>query len=104
MRSLAPALVCLALAATSTHAQSGRTVPQPKSAASRQLTPAAVQNNPLALIQNFAVEDLQAALADAKAQTPPDTAAANCYTALLAVVQSNVANPLPAGPGIFQAL
>jgi len=69
-----------------------------------KLTTAAVQSNPLALIKTFTVADLQAALADAKAQTPPDTAAANCYAALLTVVQSNVANPLPAGPGIFQAL
>ena len=69
-----------------------------------KLTAAQVQANPLALIQQFSVNDLQAALADANAQTPPDAAAAACYTALLTVVQSKVANPLPAGPGIFQAL
>jgi hypothetical protein len=104
MRSLAPALLCLALVTMTAHAQSGRTVPQPKPAASKQLTTAAVQSNPLALIKTFTAEDLQAALADAQAQMPPDTAAATCYAALLTVVQSNVANPLPAGPGIFQAL
>jgi hypothetical protein len=106
MRNLAPTLLCLALAAMPAQAQSGKTVPvpQPKPAASKPLTTAAVQSNPLALIKTFTAEDLQAALADAQAQNPPDTAAANCYTALLTVVQSNVANPLPAGPGIFQAL
>jgi hypothetical protein len=106
MRSLAPAIICLALVTVPAHAQSGKTVPvpQPRPAASNQLTPAAVQNNPLALIKTFTAADLQAALADAQAQNPPDTAAASCYAALLTVVQSNVANPLPAGPGIFQAL
>lgn len=72
--------------------------------ATSKLTATEVQQNPLALLQQFTVGDLEAALADANAQTPPDTAAAACYKALLAVVQSNVADPLPAGPGIFQAL
>lgn len=63
-----------------------------------------VQANPIALIQKFTVSDLQAALADAQGQTPPDTVAAACYTALIPVVQSGVANPLPSGPGLFQAV
>ena len=62
------------------------------------------QQNPLAVLQQFTVADLQAALADAKAQTPPDTVAANCYTALIPFVQSQVQNPLPSGAGVFQAL
>ena len=66
------------------------------------LTTAAVQQNPLVLLQKFSVDDLNAALADAQAQTPPDSTAVNCYTALIPIVQSNVANPLPAGPGVFQ--
>ena len=71
---------------------------------SAPLSATQVQENPLLLVKNFTVGDLQAALADANAQTPPDTAAAACYSALLTVVQSNVASPLPAGPGLFQAL
>ncbi len=78
--------------------------PATSAPAAGQLSATQVQQNPLLLIKNFAVSDLQAALADANAQTPPDTSAAACYTALIAVVQSNVANPLPAGPGLFQAL
>jgi hypothetical protein len=62
------------------------------------------QQNPLVVLQQFAVADLQAALADATAQTPPDTVAAACYTALIPFVQSQVQNPLPAGAGVFQAL
>jgi hypothetical protein len=83
-----------AAAATKAGAQSG----------SSALTMTQVQQNPLALLAQFTIGDLQAALADANAQTPPDTAAAACYAALLTVVQSKVADPLPSGPGIFQAL
>jgi hypothetical protein len=75
----------------------------PKSKAG-QITATQVQQNPLLLLQTFTVTDLQAALADANAQTPPDIDAAACYTALLPIIQSNLANPLPAGPGVFQAL
>ncbi len=71
---------------------------------SAKLTATAVQNNPLLLLQQFTENDLNAALADANAQTPPDTAAAACYTALLAVAKTPGVNPLPAGPGVFQAL
>jgi hypothetical protein len=69
-----------------------------------KLTAAAAQKNPVAVLQAFSVSDLQAALADAQAQTPPDTTAANCYQALITVIQNPVANPLPAGPGLFQLL
>lgn len=69
-----------------------------------QLTVAQAQTNPIALLQKFTVSDLQAALTDAQGQTPPDTTAASCYQALIPIVQSNVANPLPAGPGVFQAV
>lgn len=69
-----------------------------------QLTVQQVQTNPLLLITQFTTADLQAALADANAQTPPDTAGAACYTALLAVVSSPAANPLPSQAGIFEAL
>ena len=73
-----------------------------KPAARQQLTTTQVQENPLLLLQNFTEADLQAALADATANN--DTAAVNCYTALLGIIKTGVANPLPAGPGLFQAL
>ena len=73
-------------------------------ATTAKLTTAQAIANQVALLQSFTVDDLQAALADAQAQTPPDTIAANCYSALIPVVQSNLANPLPAGLGGFQAL
>lgn len=62
------------------------------------------QQNPLIVVRQFTIADLQAALADAQAQSPPDTVAANCYTALIPFVQSQAQNPLPAGAGVFQAL
>ena len=72
--------------------------------AAKQLTPSAVQQNPFAMLQQFSAADLTAALADANAQTPPDQTSAQCYTALLALVNSPVNSPLPAGPGAFQLL
>lgn len=60
------------------------------------------QANPALVLQQFTLADLQAALADAQGQTPPDTIAANCYQALITVVMSPAVNPLPAGPGAFQ--
>jgi hypothetical protein len=74
------------------------------SPASGKLPATTVQQNPFALIKQFSVDDLNAAILDAQSQNPPDTAAITCYTALLTVVNTNVANPLPASPGAFQAL
>jgi hypothetical protein len=71
------------------------------------LTQAAVQANPLCLLKQFSVNDLNAALADANAQTPPDTTSAQCYTALLALVNNpnNTLSQLLTPPqGIFSAL
>ena len=65
---------------------------------------AQAQANPLLVVQQFTVDDLNAAIADANAQTPPDTVADGCYQALLPIVQGGVANPLPASPGVFQAM
>ena len=82
-------------------------VPLPKAApagAKARPTVAQAQQNPLLVLQQFTVSDLQAALADAQAQTPPDVTAANCYTALIPFVQSQAINPLPSGAGAFQAL
>lgn len=77
--------------------------PAPPPAAPGKLSTSAVQQNPLALLQQFSVADLQAAITDANAQTPPDTVGANCWTALLTIVQSDVANPFPTTPGVFAA-
>jgi hypothetical protein len=80
---------------------------QPKTTAAKpvaKLTTAQAQSNPLQVLQTFTVSDLQAALADAQAQTPPDTVSAACYSALIPVVQSNLQNPLPSSLGAFQAL
>jgi hypothetical protein len=63
-------------------------VPQPRPAPSSALTPNAVQTNPLQLLQKFSVDDLNAALADAQAQNPPDDTAIQCYSALIPMVQS----------------
>lgn len=68
----------------------------------RQVTKAQAMANPLTVLQTFTADDLNAALADAKANN--DTAAVNCYSALLPIVQSGVANPLPTGLGGFRLL
>ncbi len=82
--------------------------PQPRAVAgtpktSSKMTQAAAQQNPAAVLQQFTLSDLQAALADAQAQTPPDTIAANCYSELITVVQSPAINPLPSQLGAFTA-
>ena len=75
-----------------------------QAAVSGKPTVTQAQQNPLIVVRQFTIADLQAALADAQAQTPPDTVAVNCYTALIPFVQSQAQNPLPAGAGVFQAL
>lgn len=65
------------------------------------LTQSAATANPLLVLQQFTLTDLQAALADAQAQTPPDTVAANCYTALITLMNNPIANPIPSQAGAF---
>jgi hypothetical protein len=69
---------------------------------------AAVQPvHPLAALQTFTIEDLQAALADANAQTPPDARHAQCWQALIDFVQTRPVNPanfVPNKLGAAQAL
>ncbi len=82
------------------------TIPAPKatgggSAPAGKITVTQAQQNPLLVIQQFTATDLQNALNDANAQTPPDTVAAACYTALLVVVGNPINNPLPNAPGAF---
>lgn len=119
MKRILYATLALALLATPAAAQSQRIggavpLPRPKPTAAstvavtavpaKQLTAASVQQNPFALLQQFSAADLTAALADANAQIPPDTTSAQCYTSLLALVNSPLNSPLPAGPGAFQLL
>jgi hypothetical protein len=68
-------------------------------------SPAATSlTNAVGALQSFTVADLQNAIGDAQAQTPPDTVAITCYNALLPAVEANVKNPLPAKAGVFMAL
>ncbi len=92
-------------------------VPKAASASAAKLSATQVQQNPLVLLENIATSDLQAALADAQAQTCPataanatpqpcpDTVAANCYQALLNL-KNNPALALPSGQviGAFTAI
>lgn len=56
-------------------------------------------------VQQFTLSDLQAASADAKAQTPPDVRHAPCWDALATVVQNqNLNGILPSGLGAAQLL
>jgi hypothetical protein len=80
----------------------GGVVPPTSPPARPPVSAQAASTNPVALLQKFTVDDLTAALADALAQSPPDTTAADCYTALIPIVQSGVSNPLPTGVGAFQ--
>lgn len=66
-------------------------------AKSAALSTAQVTQNPLLLLQSFTVSDLQAAIALANAQTPPDTIAAACYQALLTMVQNINGPSIPSG-------
>lgn len=97
----AAALVC---AAPPSMAASRTLARRATATASAKPTVTQVQQNPLIVVREFTVADLQAALADAQAQSPPDTVAANCYTALIPFVQAQAQNPLPAGAGVFQTL
>ena len=97
---VAAALVCV----TPALAANKPLVRRPAATASTRPTVTQAQQNPLVVVRQFTIADLQAALADAQAQTPPDTVAVNCYTALIPFVQSQAQNPLPAGAGVFQAL
>ena len=63
-------------------------VPEPRPAKAGQLTTTQVQQNPILLLQSFSTSDLNAAIALANAQTPPDTTAATCYQAILTMLQN----------------
>lgn len=80
---LAPACLLAASCTATTVAPAPVTgiTPTPIAAA-----PAAVQADPLKSLADFTIADLQAASADAKAQTPPDTTAAQCYDFLIITI------------------
>jgi hypothetical protein len=92
----------LVLAAVSFPATAATKKPAATPASSARVSQAQAQTNPVAVLQTFTLADLQAALADAQGQNPPDTVAATCYQALIALVSNPAANPLPASPGAFQ--
>ena len=76
----------------------------PDPAAVGKISQAQAQKNPILVLQKFAVADLQAALADAQSQTPPDDISAPCYQALITLLANPIASPLPSGPGAFQLI
>ena len=86
----------------------GKAPPTPAPAAKKAISQTAAAANPLSVLQGlaqFTITDLTAALADANAQTPPDTTAAMCYTELLTVLNGNSSlNLLPTELGAFEIL
>lgn len=68
----------------------------------KKLTPAQAQVNPLAVLQQLSVTDLQAALADAQANN--DATTIPCWTALLAGVQAQQAAAPALPSGVFSAI
>ena len=66
---------------------------------------AAAISNPIAGVQNFTIQDLQNALADANAQVPPDTRHGQCWAALIPFVQGiNPNGILPKSAGLAQVI
>lgn len=82
----------------------GKPVEAPKTESTGKLSTTQVQRDPLSLLRQFNASDLQAALDDANAQNPPDKTSAQCYSALLTIVNSPLSNPLPSQLGLFLAL
>jgi hypothetical protein len=81
-------------------------VPSAQAQTAKPITKAAAQANPIAVLQAFAVTDLQNALDDANAQTPPDQTSAQCYSALIPLVQQaqGIKGAIPKSLGLFQVL
>ncbi len=67
-----------------------------------KVTIAQAQTNPLAVLQQFSIADLQAALADAQANN--DVTTIPCWTALLAGVQAQQAAAPALPAGVFSAI
>ena len=106
------AIGLLGLTSPSTARAAGRDAPAPLSASAKSASSSAALtlpiSNPFATlfggVKTFTVADLQAALADAQAQTPPDTRHAACWSALIPVAEATLVNPLPSGLGAAQAI
>lgn len=81
-------LACLALLATAGCTSASAPPPAVATGAPVSLVPAAPAVDPLTQLHDFTVADLRAASADAKAQNPPDTAAAQCYDFLAVALPS----------------
>jgi hypothetical protein len=97
-------VLALSLAVTGAQAQPKKAVVPPKPVSKGKITQAQAVQNPFLVVQQFTLSDLQAALADAQAQMPPDTVAATCWQELITIVQAGGFNPLPQGLGAFQAI
>lgn len=108
MKRIALALLCAALA-TPAIAQK-KSTPEPRPVVAEGVLPKAPPGkvtfaqalaNPLVILQQFSVADLQAALADAQAKN--DTTTIPCWTNLLAAAQEQQTTPsLPVG--VFSAI
>lgn len=78
--------------------------PRPSPVKASQMSRQAAQDNPVSILQGlqqFAMMDIQAALADAQAQTPPDAIAATCYQELISLLGGPIAATVPNIVGIF---
>lgn len=94
MRSFVLVCTALALSACAGHLSVS---PAPTGTITASVAPAASQApvDPLSQLASFTISDLQAASADAKAQTPPDETAYRCYDFLAGVIPTlkpNVGN------------
>jgi hypothetical protein len=86
MKRLLPIVAVLALASCAGTPAPIVGTPTAPAVASVATAPAQAPSDPIQKLAAFTVADLQAASADAKAQTPPDTTAAQCYDFLAVVV------------------
>jgi hypothetical protein len=64
-----------------------------------QLTAQQVAQNPIALLQQFTVNDLNNAIALANSQSPPDTVSLACWNALLPLVKAAATTGAAGGAG-----
>lgn len=99
--------LCIFAPFVMSYAHAANTVPLPKPApassapaqSKQQLTAQQVQQNPLVLIQQFTVNDLNNAIALANAQSPVDTSAVACWQALIPVVNAAATVGTPSASG-----
>ena len=78
----------IAAACTSAPPITSATTAPPLTGVTAPASTPAVVASPLQTLADFTITDLQAASADAKAQTPPDVTASQCYDFLIAVIPS----------------